>query len=356
MLIFPVFDAGDYSNDNNNFFIKLLLNTPLRLILTGHESVILFFILSGFVLSLPYYTSKEINYHKYLIKRFFRIYIPYLIAVIIAILANLLFSQNGILTFSDWFNKIWTYKTSLVDIVNHILFLGYYNTNEYNTVIWSLVHEMRISIIFPFLMFLILRFSWKTNITIVFVLSIASFMLLKIFEPKYNTNFIITLHYISMFMIGSLLAKHKEFLVGFYNKANQLQRFIFFLFALTLYTYQGLLSHIKLMHNFLINEYLIAMGSSLFIIIALSTSKFSVFLNLKPLRFLGEISYSLYLYHTIILFSLIYIFKDTLPIYIILFSTVICSIIWATIFYYFVEKPSKELGTKLINKRYKKNG
>lgn len=101
----------------------------------------------------------------------------------------------------------------------------------------------------------------------------------------------------------------------------------------------------------MINEYAITAGSSLFIIIALSSESFSSFLNLKPILFLGKISYSLYLYHTIILFSLIYTFNDVLPIYIILLSTIVISVIVASIAYYLVEKPSMKLGRKLKNKQ-----
>ncbi|WP_410805811.1 acyltransferase family protein, partial [Paraburkholderia sp. SIMBA_053] len=49
--IFPSLDVGapDFANDSDNWFINALLNTPLRILWSGHESVILFFILSGFV-------------------------------------------------------------------------------------------------------------------------------------------------------------------------------------------------------------------------------------------------------------------------------------------------------------------
>lgn len=218
--IFPEFDAEN-PIQSNNFLVNILNNTPLRVIWSGHESVILFFILSGFVLSLPYYKNKKIEYKTYLVKRSFRIYIPYFVAMIFAITATLMLSKNGISMYSDWFNRIWTYDTSFLDILNHILFLGYYNSNQYNTVIWSLVHEMRISIIFPFLMVFVLRFNWKTNIIICLLLSLVSFVFTKTFMPIYNTDIAKTVHYMSSFMIGALLAKHIEFLVGFYGKMSK---------------------------------------------------------------------------------------------------------------------------------------
>ncbi|HFJ9465744.1 TPA: acyltransferase family protein [Bacillus cereus] len=351
--IFPVLDikAPNFANHSDNLFISALLNTPLRLIWAGHESVILFFILSGFVLSLPYYASKEIEYKTYILKRSLRIYIPFFVATAIAVIANLTLSKNGILMYSNWFNKIWTSETTFLDILNHILFLGYYSADQYNTVIWSLVHEMRISIIFPLLMLAILRFNWKSNIGISLTFSLVAFILLVMINPIYNTNIILTLHYTSMFMIGSLLAKHIESIVDIYKKLPNSIKMISFIFAIISYTYSGIFTNIGFIHDFLIDEYAVVVGSSLFIIISLSSGIFSKFLNLKPILFLGKISYSLYLYHTIVLFSLIYTFNDVVPIYIILLSTIVISVIVASIAYYLIEKPSMKLGRKLTNKQ-----
>lgn len=355
--IFPSLDIGvpNFANDSDNWFINALLNTPLQIIWSGHESVILFFVLSGFVLSIPYYAGKKIEYKTYILKRSFRIYIPFFVATTIAIIANLTLSKNGISMYSTWFNKIWTSETTFLDILNHILFLGYYSADQYNTVIWSLVHEMRISIIFPLLMLAILRFNWKTNIGISLTFSLVAFILLVKINPIFNTNIILTLHYTSMFMIGSLLAKHIESIVDFYKKLPNFIKMLSLVSAIVSYTYSGLFTNIGFIHNFLINEYAVVVGSSLFIIIALSSDIFSKFLNLKPVLFLGKISYSLYLYHTIILFSFIYIFNDILPIYIILLGTVICSVIVATIAYYVVEEPSMKIGRMLTNKKQEHN-
>ncbi|MBF7155707.1 acyltransferase family protein [Bacillus albus] len=351
--IFPSFDISDpnFVKDGDSWLINTLLNTPLQIIWSGHESVILFFVLSGFVLSIPYYAGKEIEYKTYILKRTVRIYIPFFVATTIAVIANLTLSKNGISMYSTWFNKIWTSETTFLDILNQILFLGYYNADQYNTVVWSLAHEMRISIIFPLLMLAILRFNWKTNIGIGLTFSLVAFILLVKINPTFNTNIILTLHYTSMFMIGSLLAKHIESIVDFYKKLPNFIKMLSFVFAIVSYTYSGLFTNIGLIHNFLIDEYAVVVGSSLFIIIALSSGMVSRLLNLKPMLFLGKISYSLYLYHTIILFSLIYAFSDIIPIYIILLSTIVISVIVASIAYYLVEKPSMKLGRKLTDKQ-----
>ena len=52
---------------------KLLLFGPLQIFWAGHEAVVFFFVLSGFVLSLPYFSQKRpLPYHLYLSKRILR--------------------------------------------------------------------------------------------------------------------------------------------------------------------------------------------------------------------------------------------------------------------------------------------
>ncbi len=71
--------------------IHLLIRTPLRLLIAGHQAVILFFLLSGFVLTLPYKKKTGLGYGPFLVKRVCRIYLPYLGALALAILCDLSF-------------------------------------------------------------------------------------------------------------------------------------------------------------------------------------------------------------------------------------------------------------------------
>ena len=97
------------------------------------------------------------SYGSYLLKRICRIYIPYIVALIIAIICQTTISGYGISYLSEWFNRSWTIESSSSLIAQHILLVGKYNTDAYNGVIWSLVHEMRISIIFPLILMICLR-------------------------------------------------------------------------------------------------------------------------------------------------------------------------------------------------------
>ena len=65
----------------------LLWETPLRALFAGNEAVTMFFILSGYVLTIPFIQTNQ-KYANFIIKRIFRIYPAYLLAVTITFLAQ----------------------------------------------------------------------------------------------------------------------------------------------------------------------------------------------------------------------------------------------------------------------------
>ncbi|MGN7193172.1 acyltransferase family protein [Bacillus mycoides] len=350
LMIFSAFQNYSYE-DNKPFVVYLLKETPARLIFSsGNESVIIFFVLSGFVL---YESIQKTNssYGSYLLKRICRIYIPYIVAIVIAIICQTTISKYGISYLSEWFNRSWTIESSLSLIAQHVLLVGKYNTDTYNSVIWSLVHEMRISIIFPLVLMVCLRKTVRGSLLSLFNFSICSVVILFLFRSSLTlTSYVLTLHYTVLFLLGALVAKYKNNLIAFYSNCTKNTKITWFLFAILLYMYEGLIGEIKVLNNFIFRDYVVAISACLFVILSLSVSTFSTLLRNKYLLYLGEISYSLYLYHLISLFSLIYMLNEILPLTIILIMSLILSFILATISYLFVEKFSFRLG-KYITKQ-----
>ncbi|HDR6273163.1 MULTISPECIES: acyltransferase family protein [Bacillus] len=350
LMIFSVFQNYSYE-DNKPFVIYLLKETPARLIFSsGNESVIIFFVLSGFVL----YKSIQKNYDSYgtfLLKRISRIYIPYIVAISIAILCQTTMSKYGISNLSEWFNRSWTIESSLSLIAQHILLIGKYNTDAYNGVIWSLVHEMRISIIFPLVMMVCLRKTLRYSLLSLFSFSICSVVILFLFHSSLTlTSYALTLHYTVLFLLGALVAKYKNNLIVFYSNRIKNEKIAWFLLAVLIYMYEGLIGEINLLNNFIFRDYAVAISACLFVILSLSVSTLSSLLRNKYLLYLGKISYSLYLYHIISLFSLVYMLHEIFPLPIVLILSLILSFILAIISYLFVEKFAFRIG-KYITKQ-----
>lgn len=356
LMIFSVFQNYSYE-DNKPFVMYLLKETPARLVFSsGNESVIIFFVLSGFVL----YESIQKNYDNYrsfLVKRICRIYIPYIVAILIAILCQTTMSEYGISHLSEWFNRSWTIESSLSLIVQHILLVGKYNTDAYNGVIWSLVHEMRISIIFPLVLMVCLRKTLRDSLLTLFSFSICSVAILFLFRSSLTlTSYMLTPHYTVLFLLGALVAKYKNNVIVFYSNRTKNEKIAWFLLAILLYMYEGLIGEIKVLNNFILRDYVVAISACLFVILSLAVSTLSSLLRNKYLLYLGKISYSLYLYHIISLFSLIYMLHEILPLPIILIFSLVFSFILAVLSYIFVEKFAFRVGkyvTKQANRKKK---
>lgn len=260
-------------------------------------------------------------------------------------------SQYGVSYLSEWFNRSWTIKSSPNLMMQHILLVGKYNTDAYNSVIWSLVHEMRISIIFPLVLMVFLRKTVRYSLLSLFGFSICSVLILFLFHSSLTlTSYALTLHYTVLFLLGALVAKYKNTLIMFYSNCTKYKKILWFLLAILLYMYEGIIGEIKVLNNFLFRDYVVAISACLFVILSLSVSTFSSLLRNKYLLYLGRISYSLYLYHLISLFALIYMLNEILPLTIILIMSLILSFIIATISYVFVEKFAFRVG-KYVTKQ-----
>lgn len=341
------------------YILSTLFNSylPFKIFISGHAAVIMFFILSGFVLSMPLIKGRKIEYKSFIIKRIFRIYLPYLIAIICAMVLSMLLSKGGISELSDWFNLSWEKPIKFSVILEHLILIDNAHTNTFDNAVWSLTHEMRISIIFPVIYFIVIKYNWKVNLGIAAFLSFIT-GLNDHFHIEtsngYFTSYFDTLHYASMFIIGGLLVKHLNKLIEIYSKLTKVKKWGLLLLAFCLYTYSGIIgtlfSKLGLPMERIARDYVIALGSSLFILLAIGSRKLTYILGFQSIRFLGKISYSLYLYHLIILYSLIYLLYQQIPLWGIYILTVIISILVASASYYYIELPFIHLGRKTAKK------
>lgn len=340
-------------------WLEALNYTPLRILKAGHEAVIFFFVLSGFVLSLPFYSdNKKVNIPHFLIKRLCRIYIPYIVAVGCSIAAYLAFYRPGVYAgFSSFFQDVWSEPLSFRLIMEHVILLGSFKDYALDPVLWSLSVEMRISLIFPFIMLFVKKFGWKLNIALALLLPCLSVLLNNLAHPAnpspISSNIYFTFHYLSFFILGALVAKYRVNLMSAALRLTVRQKYVLLLLGLTIYTYAGI-GDAVLKRLFsasgvwvaLAADWGIAAGVCILVTAALSSPKISNLLGQKPIQFLGNISYSLYLYHSVALFSCIYAFRNLLPMWATLFIAMCLSLLTACLSYYLIEKPSIQLGKK----------
>jgi peptidoglycan/LPS O-acetylase OafA/YrhL len=360
---FSVFTTHLYNTSNNlvtNSVSKVLFLSPLKIFVNGHADVILFFVLSGFVLSLPLLTDNEVNYSAYLVKRVFRIYVPYIVAIGSSMILCTLLYTGGIKGLSPWFNAHWKSVPNAQLILEHLFLIGNYkDTFAYNSVIWSLIQEMRISLIFPFVVLIVKRFDWKVIVPICLVFTFIG-GLNNMFPLEYTndlqTTDFCTIHYLSIFMIGSMLAKYRSHLIMYYNRLPLLLKGSIFMASFVLFNFTeiGLIKILKIPYKFPYYDFIVdygsALGASGFIIVSICSVFVSKLLMKKPILFLGKISYSFYLLHVPVLLSICYLFYNSLPMWLNFFLAFVTSVLISTVAWRIIEKPCIAIGRKLATK------
>lgn len=195
-------------------------------LVSGRESVMFFFLLSGFVLSLPFLRGKTQPYWIFLRRRVLRIYGPYLGALALALIGCAIWHSR--LGSTGWRGATWWRQVDLKSVLQHVLFIGNYNYERYNTAFWSLVYEMRISIIFP-LLFVVAN-KLKARYTLLIV---AACTLVGVHAVQHQ--FLITFEYVGVFLIGVLLAKNLDMLNGLYRRQGTVQHILLALLSLLFY-------------------------------------------------------------------------------------------------------------------------
>lgn len=279
----------------------------------GKIGVWLLFVMSAFLLTLPYIKERDFNLKSFYAKRVQRIYPSLLIVLLIGLFTG--FIKNG------------------GDMLAHIFI------SSGSGHLWAIPVEMKFYIIAPIFLILLKHVKEK-RILFCSILSLCVLYALVYPYPMYIENSISLTWYLPVFFIGILLAflfKKYEFKL----KPNYTYDFIIFtiivLFLLATPYIRQLIFSIPA-DRYLQNKYLYFSIGWAIIIFCCQYSLIvkKVLEGSKILKYIGNISFPLYLVHYIILMYL----KDRISDFgTVALCTVILSVISATLIHYLVEKP-----------------
>lgn len=329
--------------------------SPLRILVSGTEAVILFFVLSGYVLSLNFYKKRTFSYRVYLTKRIFRIYPAYYFATFVGMLGVLLMFKKKITSLSEWYNLLWTGNININILLDHAALVKSFVSNI-NPVTWSLIHEMRISIIFPLIIFALMKMNWKQEIFFIlcfFGISVILFIITG--AGNSAVTFINTLHYIPTFIAGALIAKYFSNITEKISRMSTLKKLLFVMVGLFLYLYAKpsfvfasfIYPSISPFYKTIMDEIFVATGSVLIIIFTLTSNRVKNILRSGIIKYLGKISYSLYLIHVpVIIVSLQFLHGKIHPI-LICAIVLVASITTSSLIYHSIEKPFVAIGSRI---------
>ncbi|MFC4427040.1 acyltransferase family protein [Deinococcus navajonensis] len=324
--------------------IEMIRLSPLFVMVAGSESVLVFFILSGFVLYLML-SARPLPYALYVRRRLLRLYPPYLVAVLISMALAILLGGHKVAGFGPWINSLWQQPPEAAPFLHHVLVIGNPNAEPYNFVLWSLVQEMQISLIFPLLYGAILRFRPTRVLAgclVIGLMANAFALLLAHVSPALEQMMIAYLdsfHYLVFFAIGALMARHSTRLGQWYGALSLLSKLLLVVLGLASYTY-GHLIIIRLGIASRISDLLVLPGAFMLVLLFSYSASVIEFSRHPSLQFLGRISYSLYLYHGVILLAFLFGLGNRLPLGVLLLLALICIIPLSALAYHLVERPA----------------
>jgi peptidoglycan/LPS O-acetylase OafA/YrhL len=308
--------------------LGLLSLTPLHGMLDGYRAVLFFFVLSGFVLAIPFIRG-PVSPTAFIVKRVVRIYPAYWICLAVSIGAFSIF-ENPHLTVSA--------------LANYIGLVGG-ATQKYDTVTWSLVQEMRLSILFPLIMLPVLRFRsrWVLIGSLPLLVGPYALPLLGSDGPVLILgSFVATAYYAWFFVIGAVAAKHIEALVAYARAMNARRAALWLALAIFIY---GSLPAVGFAARF--EEGVVGIAIIGLMVFGLARPGLSRLLLSPILQFVGRISYGYYLLHIVVINFLVHLLFPVVPGLVIAVAAVGGTLLGAWIVYRWIEAPSIKLGQAL---------
>jgi peptidoglycan/LPS O-acetylase OafA/YrhL len=254
-------------------FIQHLSFSANGPVILAHWAVMLFFVLSGFVLSRPWVAGQPPHWGKFLVRRVLRLWPLVIVAVSVAV----------VLGTSD--------KPVTADMLGQCLFLTgqHGGCASLDRPVWSLVYEARVSLMFPILAVLVLRGSAAFWVAVALLLGgYLEWVSWRLGMAGWARQFIgdglgaglvITAHYVALFIFGILLAAHADLAA----RLAALFPALFFVAGI------GAL--------FVPSDTVNSLGAAMLIALTIGYAPISRIFQWSPLRWLGRVSYSLYLIH-----------------------------------------------------------
>ncbi len=316
--------------------------TKLELISSGRSAVVLFFVLSGYVLSMPTWKKRQMPYGLYLIRRFCRIYLPFAVAASLSIAGAAIFHKNGLLL-TGWFNQTWHTPITMPVVVTQFLM---FPMPYFNAAFWSLGFEMQMSVVMPFLCLLMLWMN-PAAFTLIYGLVMFAFPLIGYGWPGYTA---LSCQIVFLFSLGATLAKYDTVLS---QVGARLGQWLWLVLAasMCLYYYDFFLKmplKPMLIQELVRRIYLInGLGSAGILICSLHLPPLARLLKHSVPEYLGRISYSLYLVHSIVLFATVYLLAGHLRVPWMMGVILVLAFAAAHAFCITVEEPAMRLGKRL---------
>lgn len=299
---------------------------PLRVATAGPAAVYVFFVLSGLVLYLSLDHHERSSWLAFAVRRLVRLYPPVIISVLISTALFLLIDPLSAPFLPGWITRFsWMEAPNPRLLAGHFLLLDPDRFHALNNPMWSLVVEVRLSLLFPLLAAAMRRSSVLTMAGCAAV-SLVSRVVLASGHQIWLVDPFMTLQFLDLFALGALMARHRTLVIQTVTRIPAL--LVASLIIASLIGYGRYPPYV--------------MYVSAFALVAASLTYHSLgrLYSLKPLVWLGERSFSLYLIHVPLLLAIVHGFAGKMPIGFILVAALAACLVGAELFWLFIERPA----------------
>jgi len=271
--------------------------TPLKVFSASGEAVTVFFILSGMVLVLPVLRNANFDWFNYFPRRVLRLGVPVAASVLLAAVIVIVHSQATGASVSAWVSTFSTEPLTLNLFVQSLDVFAPYNLM--NNPLWTLKWEIIFSLLLPvYVVLAVLTARWW-----IFGIVVSSILV-----GIGNVTGSVAFQVLPVFFIGALFAVHSQALLDW---AERVRRFrlsgLVWLAALVVSVLFYVLpwwtprSVWDVVAGSVFAQALPVIGAAGIVLIALLWRPAIGVLTFAPVRWLGRISFSLYLVHVPIL-------------------------------------------------------
>jgi peptidoglycan/LPS O-acetylase OafA/YrhL len=310
----------------------LMNGSPLRVLELGRSAVLFFFVLSGYVLTRALLRNGSPGLPAFAAQRTIRLMLPAAASVLLSAgLYAAVVTDPALLAgeLRDNTLYLWRATPELPDIVRASLLLHVgSNRVELNLVLWSLVHEWRLTLLLPLVLLLRGRIWWLLTLGCVGMAIGAMHHIGQ--ENRIQLGREIQHTVTASLYFGLAVASGAALAMrGPVPSLERGQRIAGAIAAVALF---GLASDIA-----------VYAASVLLIVLAQQPGAFQATLRRAPLLWLGRVSYSLYLVHVPLLVASVVLLHGTVPLWACLLLGAAVSLPAAEAMHRLVEAPSRDL-------------
>lgn len=328
--------------------------TPFYLLCAGGPAVVLFFVLSGLVLVRRTQVGPPQAWSTFWLGRFFRIGVPYLFVTGCCVLLAQWCAGQGWVSGRAY---RWPTVIDWAVVAGHVGMVGDFNTNVFDDALWSLVHELRFALVFPLFWWAFTRWrSWTFALTLGATSLLVATWVTVSGDPSqgHKTAYVYTAHYLLLFGMGALLLRHLDAASVRLMRMRPRHRRILLVMALLVYVYARMIylvpqkwgmSEVAVFNAF-VADAMVGGAACVLMLAALNLPAWQRVLGMRPLQYLGEVSFSLYLVHIPVLKTVLALLPKA-PLWVPVMCALPLIACVTHLFHHGVERPAQQTGRDL---------